>query len=301
MGLYALTPSTVPAYYRTVTSDYGEHLASAALQCLADATGHAHRGDIAAHFSQNQDDLMVALGSDEAASLLHPRVTSNAAALQPAEFDSLAVAIAVHRTAEEICRAGWTANDLSPIDLALVRFCGQLDNRRFIVDLLLSGRAAAAHFGADGTAPDLAGCGELGFSSAESRSPAERVLDLVDLIDTFGDFERPGLLRMLGDEALHSTGTQPRATSQHRLDADLHHALRSLLPSMLRPALDHMHQAGQSLLDAHLSFGPIWYRLASTSLLHRPNRQMFATMAREFSVARRFLVRVHQGPLAHLL
>lgn len=287
-----------------MSSDYGEHLTSAALRRLAAATGRTPNVDVAAHFSQNQDDLLLALGSDEAASVLADEL-SPATTRDPIDLESLTVAIAVHRTADEICRAGWTLGDLSPIDLSLLDFCGQLENRRFIVDLLLSGRApvpTSALGSPDYVPPHWSAPPSLSRSRVErpvDRSDRERVLAIAELVHAFDGFERPGLLRMLGDEALLSAGSRPRGASDEVLDAHMNDALRSVLPRALHANLDDMAASGRSLLDAHLAFGPIWYRLASASLLHRPNRRLFANIARDFGAARQFLVRIHQGPLSH--
>jgi len=112
-------------------SDYLEQLDAAALELLAETTGVVAPADAHRFFRERPNDIVMALMSPEAADLLHPfRAYSDVA-----RHRMLHIAIAVHRSAEDICKSGWTAGDSSPVDLPLLRFCGQRPFQRFMVDL----------------------------------------------------------------------------------------------------------------------------------------------------------------------
>ncbi len=268
-----------------MSSDYLELLDPNALGILAETTGMASRADASRFFAERPNGIRVALGSEEAARLL---------ARSPLGVDlshrRLMIAISVHQVAEQICSAGWTTRDDSPVDLPLLRFAGQGPFQTFMVDLL------ATHLPAD-----VSFAGLDGFDLAPHRpgSP-ERLRELLSLCAEVAETERAGALRLLGDEALFAASIDPAGAASVPLTAETIEALELVLPKAVRGVLGELRPSMNTQLDAYLEFGPIWYRMASQNLLHRTMRETLSDMAREFTTARRFLVRVAQGPLAPL-
>ncbi len=268
-----------------MSSDYLELLDPDALGILAETTGMASRADASRFFAERPNGIRIALGSAEAAGLL-----SNGAVGMDQSHRRLMIAIAVHRVAEQICLAGWTAGDKSPVDLPLLRFAGQGPFQTFMVDLL------ATHLPAD-----VSFAGLDGFD-AEQHAPGtpERLHAMLELCAEVAETERAGALRLLGDEALFVAGLDPARAASAPLTSQSIEALELVLPRAVRGVLSELRPSMNTQLDAYLEFGPIWYRMASQNLLHRTMRETLSDMAREFTTARRFLVRVAQGPLAPL-
>lgn len=268
-----------------MSSDYLELLDPDALGILAETTGMASRADASRFFAERPNGIRIALGSEEAARLL---------AQGPIGVDlshrRLMIAISVHRVAEQICSAGWTAGDESPVDLPLLRFAGQGPFQTFMVDLL------ATHLPADVSFAGIDGFGATQFAPG---SP-ERLHSLLALCAEVTETERAGALRLLGDEALFVAGIDPARAASVALTTENIEALELVLPRAVRGVLSDLRPSMNTQLDAYLEFGPVWYRMASQNLLHRNMRETLSDMAREFTTARRFLVRVTQGPLAPL-
>lgn len=267
-----------------MASDYREHLDEAALGLLAETTGFASRSDAPHFFRSRPHDISVALGSPEAASLLAPHDQHGSGD----QNQLLQLAIAVHRTAEEICQAGWTASEYSHVDMGLLKFSGQTDHQRFVVGLLASFLSAP---------PPV----EAPVESAVAHpGTVERLLALVDLCSKVGETERAGALRLLGDEALFSAGIFPEISHRHVVGDELIESLHSVLPRAVVLVLDDLRPELVTLLDIHLMFGPVWYRMGAQDLVHTGGREALNNIATDFSSARRFLVRIAQGPLAQL-
>ena len=224
----------------------------------------------------------MALMSPKAADLLHPLRAYS----EVSHHRMLHIAIAVHRTAEEICKSGWTAGDSSPIDLPLLRFCGQRPFQRFMVDLL--GSFLPPQWSID-----------LEMSPTRPGT-VERLTELLDLCGKVTELERAGALRLLADEALFASSFCPQTAQDERVSPELLERVEAVLPRAVRGLLDELSGDLNSLLDLYLTFGPVWYRMASQNLLHRGVRESLSDMATEFPTARRFLVRIAQGPLADL-
>ena len=268
-----------------MSSDYLELLDPDALGILAETTGMASRADASRFFAERPNGIRVALGSEEAARLL-----SRGPIGLDLSHRRLMIAISVHRVAEQICSAGWTARDDSPVDLPLLRFAGQGPFQTFMVDLLTTNLPA-----------DMSFAGLDGFDTVQpvAGSP-ERLTELLTLCAEVAETERAGALRLLGDEALFVAGIDPARAASIPLTAETIEALEVVLPKAVRGVLAELRPSMNTQLDAYLEFGPIWYRMASQNLLHRTMRETLSDMAREFTTARRFLVRVAQGPLAPL-
>ncbi len=264
--------------------DYREHLSNSALRLLGQATGVPAGVDPALFFQERPHDISVALATPGAEHLLAELLREPAESAQPAV---LSIAIAVHRTAQEICQAGWSFNDTSPVDLALVRFAGQSECQRFTVELL---RSFVRHQIVVDTDEEPA--------TQHGVASVERLHGLIHLANEVGDFERTGALRLLGDEALFAVSMCPRAALDQPVDPHLLARLRTVLPRAMSRVIDEMTPNLRTVLDLYLHFGPIWYRMSATSLLHAPNRDMLRIAAADFATARRFVVRVAQGHLA---
>lgn len=286
MGQRALTKPALDQYAFDVHTDYREYLDAGALALLAEATGRATRSEAQAFFAQRPWEVAAALASLEAEDLLalpsrSARETPDRTGLTP----TLEIAIAVHRTAEELCRAGWTAGENHAVDLELVGFCGQQWAQRFAVEVLTSmTRPGASLPGLDVATP------------AAPAGSVDRLVELFELTESSGETERCGALRLLGDEALYTCSVWPGAAAAQALGPAERTALRHALPRALATVVDEL--STPTLLEAHLLLGPIWYRMAASSMLLPSRRSEFGMMARDFSVARRFLVQVAQGRLA---
>ena len=268
-----------------MSSDYLELLDPDALGILAETTGMASRADASRFFAERPNGIRVALGSEQAARLL-----SRGPIGLDLSHRRLMIAISVHRVAEQICSAGWTARDDSPVDLPLLRFAGQGPFQTFMVDLLTT------HL-----PPDVSFAGLDGFDAVQhAPGSPERLHELLTLCSEVAETERAGALRLLGDEALFVAGLDPSRAAGVQLTAETIEALEAVLPKAVRGVLADLSPSMNTQLDAYLEFGPIWYRMASQNLLHRTMRETLSDMAREFTTARRFLVRVAQGPLAPL-
>lgn len=252
------------------------------LGILAEATGVASRDDAGRFFAERPNGIRLALGSPEAAALLGPTLRD-----RTPRHRLLTTAIAVHRTAEEICSAGWTARDESPVDLPLLRFAGQGPYQSFMVELITSNLPS-----------DLAIPG-LETTVTQPGGP-ERLDELLELCMASDEIERAGAIRLLGDEALFTAGMLPAGAAATSLTDDTIRRLEQVLPRAVRSLLDELTPTLHTQLEAYLQFGPIWYRMAAQNLLHRSMRVMLGDMSQEFATARRFLVRVSQGPLAPL-
>ncbi|MEM7094100.1 MAG: hypothetical protein AAF567_13930 [Actinomycetota bacterium] len=265
-----------------MSPDYLELLDPEALGILAETTGVAQRADAGRVFAERPNEIRVALASAEALALLNDPTPDHGRSRR-----LLQTAIAVHRTAEEICTAGWTARSEAPVDMALLRFAGQFPFQTFMVDLI------AGHLPADFGIP--------GFEVEVTRAGTpERLNELLDLCDAVDEVERGGALRLLGDEALFTVSLFPGRAAATPVTPEMLVRVEAVLPKAVRSVLEELTPQIQSQLDLYLHFGPIWYRMASQNLLHRSMRSTLSDLAREFSVARRFLVRVAQGPLAPL-
>lgn len=267
-----------------MSADYLDQLDPASLGLLAETTGMASRVDAGRFFSERPNGIRVALGAPEAVALLTAETPVEGAA----QHRLLQIAIAVHHTAQEICSSGWTARDESPVDLPLLRFAGQGPYQAFMIDLLSS------YLPADWSLP------EFFETPASPAGSIPRLYELIDLCGAVAETERAGALRLLGDEALFTVSMYPAAAAASPITPELLAELEAVLPKAVRSLLEDLRPSINSLLDVYLTFGPVWYRMASQNLLHRTMRESLSDMAREFSSARRFLVRVAQGPLASL-
>jgi len=266
-----------------VASDYGEHLDAASLRLLAETTGFASIGDSAPAFQSRPHDIKVALASPAAARLLDLRHRPN-----PVQHRLLQLAVAVHQTAHDICQAGWIATDESMIDLGLLSFSGQSQHQQFVVGLLASYL----------NSPAPAEIGEL--TPPQSASNRESFESLVDLCNSATDTERAGALRLLGDEALFTSGMFPAVAHACPVDDQLIDSLKSVLPRVVVSLIDELRPQLQTLLDVYLMFGPVWYRMAAQNLLFSGARESLNDIAGDFLSARRFIVQVAQGPLASI-
>ena len=266
-----------------MASDYGEHLDAASLQLLAETTGFASKDDATQAFQSRPHDIKVALGSPAAARLLDLRHRPN-----PVQHRLLQLAVAVHQTAEDICQAGWIATDESVIDLNLLSFSGQSSHQQFVVGLL----ASYLH------SPVPLELEELGATSSACNSA--RMDSLVDLAVTSSDTERAGALRLLGDEALFAAGMFPAIAHDTPVDLAMLNSLKSVLPKAVVTLMNELQPQLCSLLDVYLMFGPVWYRMAAQNLLFSGVRGSLNSIATDFMTARRFIVQVSQGPLAHI-
>ena len=259
-----------------MANDYSEHLDAASLRLLAETTGFASTEGASQAFASRPHDIRVALGSPQAARLLDLRLRED-----PRQHRLLQLAVAVHQTAADICQAGWIATDDSAIDISLVTFSGQSEHQQFIVGLLASYLNSPAPADLAGLADSTAACGTA------------RLHSLIDLCSTATDTERAGALRLLGDEALFTAGMFPAVAHSYPVDLELVDTLKSVLPKAVIALMD-------DLLDVYLLFGPVWYRMAAQNLLFSGARSSLNHMASDFLTARRFLVRVAQGPLANI-
>lgn len=267
-----------------MSADYLEQLDPASLGLLAETTGMASRVDAGQFFSERPNGIRLALSAPEALDIL----TAPAPIEGANQHRLLQIAIAVHHTAQDICFSGWTARDESPIDLPLLRFAGQGPHQFFMVDLLSS------YLPADWSLPEF-------FDSPQAAAGSvSRLRELIELCGEVAETERAGALRLLGDEALFTASMCPAAAAAAPITPELLVELESVLPKAVLGLLDELRPSINSLLDVYLTFGPVWYRMASQNLLHRTMRESLSDIAREFSSARRFLVRVAQGPLSQL-
>jgi len=266
-----------------VASDYGEHLDAASLRLLAETTGFACIGDIEPAFQSRPHDIKVALASPAAARLLDVRHRPN-----PVQHRLLQLAVAVHQTANDICQAGWVATDESVIDLSLLSFSGQSQHQQFVVGLLASYL----------NSPAPAELAQLRETTSACNS--ERFYSLAELCDSATDTERAGALRLLGDEALFTTGMFPAVAHACPVDETLINALKSVLPRVVVSLIDDLRPQLRTLLDVYLMFGPVWYRMAAQNLLFSGARESLNAIAGDFLSARRFIVQVSQGPLANI-
>lgn len=266
-----------------MASDYREHLDAASLRLLAETTGFALADDPAHAFQSRPHDIRVALGSPEAARLLDLRHRAN-----PVQHRLLQLAIAVHQTAEDICQAGWIATDESVIDLNLVSFSGQSQHQQFVVGLLASYLQSPVPVELN----DLA--------SASPACKAARLYSLIDLAATASDTERAGALRLLGDEALFTASMFPAIAHSSPVDLAMLNTLKSVLPKAVVALMTELEPQLRTLLDVYLMFGPVWYRMAAQNLLFSGERGSLNDIATDFTTARRFIVQIAQGPLAHI-
>lgn len=266
-----------------MASDYREHLDAASLRLLAETTGFSSEDDNNPAFHSRPHDIKVALGSPRAAQLLDlgdPGL---------GQHRLLQLAVAVHRTAENICQAGWIATDESVIDLSLVSFSGQTENQRFTVGLLASYLRSPIPPEYEDVLPTATAC------------DIPRLYSLIDLCATASDTERAGALRLLGDEALFTAGMFPAVAHRCPVDLAMLNTLKSVLPRAVVTLMDELEPQLRTLLDIYLMFGPIWYRMAAQNLLFNAVREPLSNMATDFATARRFIVQVSQGPLAQIL
>lgn len=265
--------------------DYHEHLDADALALLAETAGFDTGGDPVRFFHGRPHEIQAALASPRADRILE---FGNQHDSGP-DRRLLQIAVAVHRSAEEIVHVGWTADTSGSVDLRLVEFSGQTENHRFIVGLLASFLP-----------PELPAALPILESSA-SPATAQRMLQLFDLAEEVAETERPGVLRLLGDEALFAAGLFPAHAHAQLLDPQFLDRLLTALPPSLVRIFDSCEPEPQTLLDVQLLFGPVWYRMASRNLLHRLAGNPLEQIANRFDTARQFLVRVAQGPLRHHL
>ncbi len=266
-----------------MASDYREHLDAASLRLLAETTGFASSGDADQAFASRPHDIRVALGSPEAARLLDLRHRNN-----PVQHRLLQLAIAVHQTAEDICQAGWIATDESVIDLNLLSFSGQSQHQQFVVGLLASYLNSPAPVEFADIGPTATACNTA------------RLYSLIELCVTASDTERAGALRLLGDEALFTAGMFPAIAHNSPVDLAMLNSLKSVLPRAVVSLMNELQPQLRSLLDVYLMFGPVWYRMAAQNLLFSSARESLNSIATDFITARRFIVQVSQGPLAHI-
>lgn len=263
-------------------SDYREQLDAASLRLLAETTGFGTLDD-SSSFQSRPHDIKVALGSPQAARLLDLRRRND-----PVQHHLLQLAVAVHQTANDICQAGWVATDESVIDLSLLSFSGQTEHHRFVVGLLASYLQPPVPPELDGLTTDSTAC------------TTDRLRSLIDLAATASPAERPGALRLLGDEALFTAGVFPGVGHRAAVDADLLDALCSALPKAVVALMDELRPQLRNLLDVYLMFGPVWYRMAAQNIQYSTVRSSLSSVAAEFPAARRFIVQVAQGPLANI-
>ncbi len=266
-----------------MASDYREHLDAASLRLLAETTGFASTDDVNPTFPSRPHDIKVALASPKAARLLDVRDCHN-----PAQHRLLQLAVAVHQTAEDICQAGWIATDETVIDLNLLSFSGQSQHQQFVVGLLASYLNSAAPAGFVDMTPTATACNTA------------RLYSLIDLVDTASDTERAGALRLLGDEALFTAGMFPGIAHNSPVDLAMLTSLKSVLPKAVVTLMDELEPQLRSLLDVYLTFGPVWYRMATQNLLFSSARESLNNIATDFTTARRFIVQVAQGPLGDI-
>ncbi len=266
-----------------MASDYREHLDAASLRLLAETTGFAVVDDGTPAFQSRPHDIKVALASPEAARLLDLRHRQN-----PVQHRLLQLAVAVHQTAQDICQAGWIATNESVIDLNLLSFSGQTQHHQFVVGLL----ASYLH---SPVPPELAS-----LAAPTTACDTARLYSLIDLTVTASDTERAGALRLLGDEALFTAGMFPGVAHGCPVDGAMLNALKSVLPKAVVSLMHELEPELHSLLDVYLMFGPIWYRMAAQNLLFSSARGSLSDIATDFITARRFIVQVSQGPLAHI-
>ncbi len=266
-----------------MASDYREHLDAASLRLLAETTGFAAIDDGTPAFQSRPHDIKVALASPEAARLLDLRERHD-----PVQHHLLQLAIAVHQTAHDICQAGWIATDDSVIDLSLLSFSGQTEHQQFVVGLLASYLQTPVPEELSSLAPASTACS------------TERLYSLIDLAVTVSDTERAGALRLLGDEALFTAGMFPAVAHYCPVDVALLQSLKTVLPKAVVSLMRELEPQLRTMLDVYLMFGPIWYRMAAQNLLFSTARASLGTIATDFVTARRFIVQVAQGPLAHI-
>ncbi len=266
-----------------MASDYREHLDAASLRLLAETTGFTAPDDPTQAFQSRPHDIKVALGSPEAARLLDLRNRQN-----PVQHRLLQLAVAVHQTAQDICQAGWVATDESVIDLNLLSFSGQTQHQQFVVGLLASYLQSPAPVELEHLAPNTSACNTA------------RLYSLIDLTVTASDTERAGALRLLGDEALFTAGMFPAIAHNSPVDLAMLNTLKSVLPKAVVTLMNELEPQLRTLLDVYLMFGPVWYRMAAQNLLYSRERESLNSIATDFITARRFIVQVSQGPLAHI-
>lgn len=266
-----------------MVTSYLEHLDDNALELLAETTGIVGRGHARSFFRSRPHDIHLALTSPEASSLL---------GCDGAEIDRatnmLRIAVSVHRTAEAICHEGWSASVQRPIDLPLLRMAGQIESQQFLVGVLASfleeeDRSLTADFSATPTPVTL-----------------ERLFWLVGLAEQVSPLERAGALRLLGDEALFGASVFTDLGANQKVGPGVVAKLAPVLPRAVTRILPQLETQLWSLLDIHLMFGPIWYRLASKELLYPHERSVLGHVAGDFAAMRKFAVTVTQGPLANI-
>lgn len=289
-----------------MTRVYLSRLDSDSLDLLAETTGLAPREHGSSFFADRPYDITVALRSPEARNLLGAETDDSPVATRATTgHRRLQIAIAINRCAEEICAAGLSAQDSSPIDIDLIRFSAAGATHEFMIDLLASYLVAPADSSVrvNPCAPSgPASEGALGDLRLPRSAPGSlyRLHGLLDLCEQVEVTERGGVLRLLADEALFTLAIAPDRAVHEPIDQATLVRLQAVLPRAVGSLLGELAPEIPSLLRLYLVLGPIWYRMASLNLLHRPMRGPLGDMARDFSLARRFLVRVSQGPLAPL-
>lgn len=221
----------------------------------------------------------MALGSPAAARLLDIQLATN-----PQQHRLLQLAVAVHQTAEDICQAGWIATDESVIDLNLVSFSGQSGHQQFVVGLLASYLQAPAPAEVDMPTPTQA-------------CTIDRMHSLIGLCNSASPSERAGALRLLGDEALFAASMFPAVAHRQQISPQDLEQLKTVLPKAVVALMQDLETQLVTLLDVYLTFGPVWYRMAAQALPMARVRDALGAIATDFVTARRFLVRVAQGPL----
>lgn len=263
--------------------DYREHLDADSLRLLAETTGFAATAGETSVFQSRPHDIRVALASPAAVTLLDLTERSN-----QVQHRLLQLAVAVHQTAGEICQSGWSASDETVIDLTLLSFSGQSQHQRFVVGLLASYLNAPVPAELADLMPAPTACNKA------------RMYSLIDLCVTASDTERAGALRLLGDEALFTGSMFPAIAHQTPVDLAMLNTLKSVLPKAVVALMNELEPQLRSLLDVYLMFGPVWYRMAAQNLLFSGERESLNSIATDFPTARRFIVRVAQGPLANI-
>jgi hypothetical protein len=267
---------------------YLEHLTEADLSLLGPVVDSPPAEDASAYLRSHPELVEEALGSSAAFDLVLGADVHDELLVHASPF--LVFAVAVHRTVDELGRATFVEERVTPRMRVPVFDAGQLREfgvdparRYFIVEHLasytrvMSGPVWTQRRG---------GWRRQRFSELDAPR-------LAATLDAVPESDRPGIYRRLGDLALFLTGVFPdHSTARAVHPIQLERLLRSL-PDVAgsRPTLADLEQlAGERGAAGLLEWlGPRWYRAAAERTPVTGLGRLLGDLATRFDQARRFL------------